>query len=71
MVWDLFYDEPCGMCMLKTRNRYGAWKPAAGKCRKLGFEFYEREEWKAEKAERWEKKNGCLSPETAVSARMS
>ena len=68
MSWDLFYDEPACICTMKLRNRYGAWKPAQRKCAKLGFEFFEREEWKAEKAEAWAKENSVLSPENAVPA---
>ena len=68
MGWDLFYDEPCGICTMKIRNRYGAWKCASKKCEKLGFEFYEPEEWKVEKAEAFAKKNGATTPDNAVFA---
>lgn len=66
MCWDLFYDQPCGICTLKLRNKYGAWKPASKKCEKLGFEYYDPEEWKVERTKAYAKKNGCISPETAV-----
>lgn len=66
MSWDLLSDQPWGICTVQVRNKYGKWKPAAAKCAKLGFEFYEPEEWKAEKAEAWAKKNGAPVPESAA-----
>lgn len=68
MGWDLFYNQPCGTCTMKLRNRYGSWKPAAGKCEKLGFEYYEPEEWKVEETKRFfrEKKSGRSIPESAA-----
>lgn len=76
MGWDFFYDEPCLICTMKVRNRRGHWKPASALCERMGFEFYEREDWKAEKAEAWMvrnaereiKKNGCFFQETTVPA---
>lgn len=55
MQWDLYYDEPSGHCMLMARNRYGTWKHASARCVKHGFEGFELDEWKAEKAEAWAK----------------
>lgn len=66
MSWDLFYDEPGGQCTVQARNRYGAWRPASALCVKHGFDRFEQEEWKADKAAAWAKKNGCNFPETAV-----
>ena len=66
MGWSLLNDEPAGICTMKTRNRFGALKCASKKCEKLGFEYYEREDWKAEKAEAWAKKNGAATPDNAA-----
>ena len=55
MSWDLFYDEPGGACTVQARNRYGAWRPASALCVKHGFDRFEQEDWKADKAKAWAK----------------
>lgn len=69
MSWNLYRNEPDGLCTVKVRNKYGTWKFASAKCAKLGYEFYEPEEWKVEEAKAWlAKKNGVTTPDNAVPA---
>ena len=66
MSWDHYRDEPGGFCKVTVRNRFG--KPECGSrtCEKLGYKFFVREDWKAQKAEAWANKNSALTPENAV-----
>ena len=68
MGWSLLYDEPAGICTFKVRSKRNPerWVSGSWYCEKCGFEFYEPEEWKVEKAAAWEKKNSVPSPENAV-----
>lgn len=68
MSWDFFDDEPAGICsfMVRSKRNPNRWVSGSWYCEECGFEFYEPEEWKAEKAEAWEKKNGVLLAENAA-----
>ena len=68
MGWDLLRDEPCLLCTAKVPSKHNPNRLAAGSwyCEKNGWCFYQPEDWKAQKAEEWAKKNGCLSPDTAA-----
>lgn len=66
MSWNFLRNQPDGLCTVKARNKYGRWVFASAKCEKLGYEFYEPEEWKVEEMNAWAKRNGVLTPENAV-----